>query len=199
MKNFLIFCFLILGSFSAFSQTDKEDIRQIFADYSVHVVNKDNAKVVEFMHPGIFEMAPKEMLIELLDKTYADPLIKVELGDMKLDSISDNMIFDGNNKYAEIFHSFKMQMQILPENETPEAMEEAREGGDFTNGMFQEMYGEDNVTFDRESVTFDILINSRTLAIKDQKTIDWKFMELKENTMPMLKNILPQKVLKQLK
>jgi hypothetical protein len=38
-------------------------------------VDKDNTNLVEFLHPAMFEVASKEMLIEMMDNAFADKTI----------------------------------------------------------------------------------------------------------------------------
>ena len=75
MKNVILFCLIFVSNLSLFAQSDKELILQTFSEYSSYVVDKDNTNLVEFLHPAMFEVASKEMLIEMMDNAFADKTI----------------------------------------------------------------------------------------------------------------------------
>ncbi len=193
MKNIVLFCLLALTSTNLFSQSDKDAILQTFSEYSTHVVDKNNAKLVEYLHPGMFEIAPKKMLIEMMDKAFEDPSIAMSFGAMRIDSLSDIMI-DEANKYCLIYHNFDLKMDMLPSNDSEEAMNETRKGAVYAYEFMQQAYGEENVEFDKENASFKILITSQTFAINDDKTDGWKFIEAKKEAHIILENILPANV-----
>jgi hypothetical protein len=193
MKNIVIFCLLLVSNLNLFSQSDKDEILQTFSEYSSHVENKDNTKLVEYLHPGMFEVAPKEMLIEMMDNAFADKTISMTFGEMRIDSLSDIMV-ENTNKYCLIYHNFDLTMKMLPTNDSEEAMKVARETAFFTYEYMQNAYGEENVKFDKETVSFEILMASQTFAINDEKTDGWKFIEAKKDSHIILKNILPESV-----
>ena len=193
MKNIVLFCLLVLTNISLFSQSDKEAILRTFKEYSVHVENKDNTNLVEYLHPKMFEFAPKEMLIEMMDNAFADKTISMTFGEMRIDSLSEIML-DKTNKYCLIYHNFDMTMQMLPTNDSEEAMNITRETALLTYDYMQQAYGEENIKFDKENASFEIYMSSKTFAIEDEQTDGWKFIEAKKDSHSLLKNILPESV-----
>lgn len=198
MKNIVLFTLLFISSFNSFAQSDKELILQTFSEYSAFVTDKDNTSLVEYLHPGLFEVVPKEMMVEMMDNAFADKTISMTFGEMRIDSLSD-ITFDKENKYCLIHHNFDLTMQMLPTNDSEEAMKITRATADFTHDYMLTTYGEENIKFDKEKALFEILIKSKTFAIDDEKTEDWKFIEAKEDSHAILKNILPDSVFSTLK
>ena len=195
MKNLVLFFLLLISNFNLFSQSDKEMVLQTFAEYTTHVSNKDNANLVEYLHPGMFEIAPKEMLIEMMDNAFADKTIAMDFGEMRIDSLSEIM-FDKTNKYCLLYHNFDLTMKMLPTNDSQEAMNITRETAAMTNKFMQQSYGKENVEFDEENASFKILVSSKTFAINDDKSKGWKFIEAKKDSHSILKTILPESVFK---
>jgi len=193
MKNFVLFSLLFICSFKLFSQAEKTAILSTFEEYSTHVVNKDNANLVEFLHPAMFEIASKEMLIEMMDNAFADKTISMNFGEMRIDSLS-NIMNEDSNRYCLIYHNFDLTMQMLPTNNSEEAMKVTQETAAFTYDYMLQAYGKENVKFDKENASFEILIISQTFAIDDEKTEGWKFIEAKKDSHLILKNILPESV-----
>lgn len=193
MKNIALFCLLFISNFTLFSQSDKEVILQTFTEYSTHVVNKDNVKLVEYLHPAMFEIAPKEMMIEMMDNAFADKTIQMTFGMMRIDSLS-NIMTEKSNKYCLIHHNFDLVMKMLPTNDSEEARNLTRETAVYTYQYMEQVYGKENIKFDKENAAFEILIASKTLAINDESTDGWKFIEAKKESNEILKNILPESV-----
>jgi len=198
MKNFVLVCLLFMSSIQLFAQSDKESILATFGEYSTHVINKDNANLVEYLHPGMFEVASKEMLIEMMDNAFADKTIMMNFGEMRIDSLSDIMV-ENEGKYCLIQHNFDLTMQMLPTNDSEEAKQVTRETAALTYDYMLQAYGKDNVKFDKENASFEILMHSQTFAIDDDKTEGWKFIEAKEGSQALLKNILPESVFSMVK
>ena len=193
MKNIVLFCLLILANTNLFSQSDKDAIIQTFSEYSSYVAAKNNTKVVEYLHPGMFEIAPKEMLIEMMDKAFSDPSISMSFGEMRIDSLSDIMT-EGSNKYYLIYHNFDLKMKMLPADDSEEAMNETKLGAASAYEFMKQSYGEENVKFDKETASFEVLIASQTFAINDEKSKGWKFIEAKKEAHIILETILPASV-----
>jgi hypothetical protein len=114
-------------------------------------------------------------------------------GEMRIDSLSDIMV-EKSNKYCLIHHNFDLTMQMLPTNDSEEAMDVTRVTAAFTYDYMLASYGEENIKFDKEKALFEILIKSKTFAINDERTEGWKFIEAKEDAHAILKNILPDSV-----
>ena len=84
-----------------------------------------------------------------------------------------------------------------PKNETSNE-EENFNIADFTYEMLKTKYGEKNVLYNREKSKLDITVNNEMYVIKNPKYKAWKFLEKKDSMKPLLKKILPKKVLKKL-
>ncbi len=65
------------------------------------------------------------------------------------------------------------------------------------HSMYNEQFGEENVKADRPNGSFLISKTSTMLAIHEGEG-GWKFLEVKSEMMPILKNILPEEIIKQL-
>lgn len=193
MKNIVLFCLLVCTNVNLFSQSEKEEILQTFSEYTKHVENKDNAKLVEFLHPGVFEIAPKEMLIEMMDNVYKDTTVFMSFGAMRIDSLTNFMTVE-SGKYCLIHHNFDLTMQMLPTGDTDILTDELYNSAAATYPFIKQIYGEENVEFDEKNASFKILVASQTFAINDEKTDGWKFIEAKKESHIILKNILPESV-----
>lgn len=85
--------------------------------------------------------------------------------------------------------------------ETEDSTEDLEDDGEafdefaFIHAMYNEQFGHENVSADEESGSFTIHRDTELLAI-NQNDSGWKFLELKMDMMPLLKNILPKEIIK---
>lgn len=216
-----IFLLLLCWS-SASAQADKQVLEEKLNDYIRLTKAKDFAGVMEYIHPKLFEMAPKEMIIEAMEKVYSDPMQEMNFDDFSIAGIS-NVIKDKNVDYALVNYTYKLQLHLTEaffENEEEEEEDEEEEGdeGDdeeeegeedtvdaksevmqFMLTFFEERFGKERVRLDDATNTFHIDAASEMFAILDPAIGDWKFIENKEQYEAILNKIVPAKVRKKLK
>lgn len=222
MKQLTGIFFLLLCWTSAFAQTDKQVLEEKLNDYIRLTKDKDFAGVMEYIHPKLFELAPKKMIIEAMEKVYSDPMQEMNFDDFSIAGISD-VIKDKNVDYALVNYTYKLQLHLTEaffENEEEEDEEEEGDEGDdeeeegeeeedtvdarsevmqFMLTFFEERFGKERVRLDDATNTFHIDADSEMFAILDPAIGDWKFIENKEQYEAILNKIVPAKVRKKLK
>lgn len=223
MKQLTGIFFLLLCWSSASAQADKQVLEEKLSDYIRLTKAKDFAGVMEYIHPKLFEMAPKEMIIEAMEKVYSDPMQEMNFDDFSIAGIS-NVIKDKNVDYALVNYTYKLQLHLTEaffenEEEEEDEEEEGDEGDDeeeegeeeedtvdaksevmqFMLAFFEERFGKERVRLDDATNTFHVDAESEMFAILDPAIGDWKFIENKEQYEAILNKIVPAKVRKKLK
>mgnify|MGYP001330066082 CR=1 FL=1 len=197
MRTLLILILTTSLSIESFAQEVNEEIKKTFKNYFQTIEKKDNEKTLDFIYPKLFEHFPKERMLQAMNKMKEDTSTIITMGNPALKSISKTLELDGI-KYVLMKYSFKMTMKIFsPKNETNNE-EENFNIADFTYEMLKTKYGEKNVLYNREKSKLDITVNNEMYVIKNTEYKAWKFLEKKESMKPLLKKILPKKVLKKL-
>jgi hypothetical protein len=196
--TFLLATILIIG---AYGQSTKDEVKNTFHDYFNTVMQQENEKTLGYIYPKLFDIIPKEKMLDIMNKTKADTSTRVVLADPSITRISETTKIEAT-EYVVIQYTFKMTMTFSksPEPDSEEEVdsepEEDSDPIDFTYEMFKEKYGERNVKIDRESNTLEANISNEMFGIRDPSYEDWKFLEKKESMKPILEKLLPKKVLK---
>jgi hypothetical protein len=136
-------------------------------------------------------------MLQAMNKMKEDTSTIITMGNSVLKSISKTLELD-SIKYVLMKYSFKMTMKIVSTKNEPSNEEENFNIADFTYEMLKAKYGEKNILYNREKSKLDITVNNEMYVIKNLKYKEWKFLEKKESMKPLLKKILPKKVLKKL-
>jgi hypothetical protein len=187
---------------------EEKVIRQTFSTYFNTVEQGDYGTTLDYIYPRLYDLVPKEAMLTAMLQINADPSIQISMDSSTINKIS-NVITVGDSMYARVDYSFRMIMKLIPEEtgldeeaetDTTEGEEEEEEFNqfDFTANMLDGMYGEKNVRRDKENSILYIQIEASMFAIDDPKFKGWKFLEKKDQLKPVLEQLIPEEVLKEL-
>lgn len=197
----LTFLFVTLFIIGAYGQSDKDEVKSTFHDYFNTVMQQENEKTLGYIYPKLFDIIPKEKMLDIMNKTKADTSTRVALAEPAITSISETTKIE-ETAYVVIQYTFKMTMTFpkAPEPDEEEEVdsepEENSDPIDFTFEMLKEKYGEKNVKIDRENSTLEAKASNEMFGIHDPAYSGWKFLEKKDSMKPILEKLLPKKVLK---
>src|SRR5688572_10887304 len=197
----LTFLFVTLFIIGAYGQSGKDEVKSTFHDYFNTVMQQENEKTLEYIYPKLFDIIPKDKMLDIMNKTKADTTTRVVLIEPSITSISETTKIEAT-EYVVIQYSFKMIMTFpkhaepVVEEETDSEPEEDSDAIDFTFEIFKEKYGEKNVRIDRENSTLEAKASNEMYGIRDPAYSGWKFLEKKDSMKPILEKLLPKKILK---
>jgi hypothetical protein len=196
MKAIFIFLLTSLITNTSFGQMNKDEIKLTFEKYFESVEQKENEKTLEYIYPKLFEIYPKNKMLEAMNEMKADTTTAITISNDSIIHISETFELEGI-KYALIKYSFKMTMKFSEtKNETESSENEDFNKAELSYELLKEVYGEKNTIYNKENSTIYINVSNEMFAIKNPSYNDWKFLENKENMKPILEKLLPKKVLK---
>ena len=178
------------------AQDQKETLETSFYEYFKLVSDKDIDGTLDYMLPKMFELAPRELVKSSMEQIYEDEEMDIQFANNKLNNMSFLDYKEEDKTYAIVDYSFEMIMIIHAlKNPEEEAKEEESSLNEFSliHAMYNEQFGTDNVTADKENGKFTIFKNSRLIAV-DMPNKGWKFLEIKTEMLPVLERLLPQAV-----
>lgn len=154
-----------------------------------HNKNLDFKSVVEFVHPSLFKIVPKEKFIESLEQSFTDDEIEIGFDSMNLGAISNPFVLK-NVTYRKVNYFTKLHL-IMQDEE------------DFEDSLFQEMmisalkvgFPDSEIVFNTDRKSFDVSSSSAMIAIKDEETEPWFFIEANKNYSFILERIFPEEVI----
>lgn len=151
-------------------------------------------KLMDYIYPKLFNFAPKEQLIEVFKSTFSgNGDITVEMDSLKTGTIHPAFTLE-KGTYALVNYSMLMRMKIAKDD----TEEKPDEKNDFMLSYMKKQYGEKNVRFDNTTGKFVIRIVTSMVAIKDDLSPEWTFINFKIDH-PIASKLLSNKVIQKLK
>lgn len=183
----LLFLFVML-SYMAFSQAkenpDDAAIKKSLTYFVNHIKSKQIDQAVSCIYPKFFTIVSKEQMTQILNMTYNNPFMKIEVQDLKVANIEKPELIAG--EYFSITYYFlKLKCNVSSLNDDMKKK---------MNSALTAKYGANNVKYLANEGSYLINANMKACAVsKDKKT--WKFVILEKEYKKELVKILPKKIL----
>lgn len=186
-KTILLLSLLFTFQFS-FSQNINPNLERDFLAFSKLVAEND-PKVVNYMNPKIFEIIPKkefEKIVKLLAK---NSLLEYKTSEFNIKEL-------GEPKIINNVHYVKMKVSTVKELRSVE--KDLLEDSDILEMQadFEAMHGKENVSYDKSTGFFKVVVVGELIASSSDGQLNWKFMDLdKSDTKGFVKRIFPAEIL----
>ncbi|MEN5308192.1 hypothetical protein ABE425_11790 [Chryseobacterium cucumeris] len=183
----LLFLFVLL-SMKTFSQTktnpDDPAIKKSLTYFVNSIQSKQIDQAVSGIYPKFFTIVSKEQMTQILNMTYNNPFMKIEVEDLKFGNIEKPELITG--EYFSITPYFlKLKCNVSSLNDDMKKR---------MNGALTAKYGANNVKYVASEGSYLINAAMKACAIsKDKKA--WKFVILEKEYKKELVKILPKKIL----
>lgn len=193
MKKIILVIFVLL-TFVVSAQSVEQNIKKDFTEYYNLISNVEIEASMDYVIVDFFEIFPKDELVAMFEEMYTNPEYDFKF---EMDKTTDfSKVIKVEGAYYSVFtnnSALKMRFNNIEFEETEEEK--------FTRNKLIEMdlketFGPENVSFDRETNFFTIYPKTRVCAKSDNGITDWKFLNLEENQLDILKKIIPKKVFK---
>lgn len=183
----LLFLFVLL-SMMTFSQTkinpDDAAIKKSLTYFVKSIQSKQIDQAVSCIYPKFFTIISKEQMTQILNMTYNNPFMKIEVQDFKFGNIEKPELITGEYfSIAQYFLKLKCNVSSLNDDMKKKM-----------SSALTTKYGVNNVKYLANESSYLINATMKACAVsKDKKT--WKFVVLEKEYKKELVKILPKKVL----
>nr|WP_315027726.1 hypothetical protein [uncultured Chryseobacterium sp.] len=195
MKIKLIIGVISLFSVFSFGQTMKNDyemsVKKDFTVFFNSIKEKNIENAVNFVYPKYIAAIGREQMINVLNLSYNNPALVIDIQDFKVDHVVKPELIDG--EYFSIMkYSFNMKFKV-----DWKVIHDAESVKQKIADTLAARYGKDRVAYFSDGDYYVINADRKACAIsKDQKS--WKFLILEKEYRPQLINILPGKIIEKL-
>lgn len=171
-----------------FSQTkanpDDAAVKKSLTYFVNSIKSKQIDQAVGCIYPKFFTIVSKEQMTQILNMTYNNPFMKIEIQDLKFGDIEKPELITG--EYFSITHYFlKLKCNVSSLNDEMKKK---------MNSALTAKYGSNNVKYLPSEGSYLINASMKACAVsKDKKT--WKFVILEKEYKKELVKVLPKKVL----
>ncbi|WP_345201325.1 hypothetical protein [Chryseobacterium ginsengisoli] len=183
----LLFLFVLL-SFISFAQTkvnpDDAAIKKSLTYFANSIKTKKIDQAVNCIYPKLFTVIPKEQMNQILNMTYNNPMIKLEMNNLRFGNIEKPELINGEYfSIANYFFQLKWDVSLMNDDIKKKI-----------SSALMNKYGKNNVKYLANEGFYIINANMRACAVSSDKKI-WRFVILEKEYKPQLVKVLPKKVL----
>jgi len=183
----LLFLFIFL-SFIFFAQTkanpDDAAIKKSFTYFVNSIKAKKIEQAVNCIYPKYFTIISKEQMTQVLEMTYNNPFLKIEVQNLQFGNIEKPELI--NSEYFSITnYLFKLKCDVSSLNDDMKKK--------ISTALISK-YGKNNVKYLANENSYLINANMKALAISKDKKV-WKFIIAEKEYKPQLVKILPKKII----
>ncbi|WEK70556.1 MAG: hypothetical protein P0Y62_03165 [Candidatus Chryseobacterium colombiense] len=183
----LLFLFFLL-SFISFGQTkanpDDISIKKNLTYFVNTIKTKKIDQSINCIYPKFFTIVAKEQMTQIMNLTYNNPFMKIDVQDLQFGDIEKPELISGEY-FSIVNYYLKMKCNVNSLNDDMKKQ---------MNAALIGKYGKNNVKYLADEGSYLINANMKACAVsKDRKY--WKFVILEKEFKTELTKILPKKVL----
>lgn len=188
MKDKLITLIFIFTAYFSFAQTkvnpDDQEIRKSLVYFVNTIKYKKIDQAVECIYPKFFTINSKKQITQLLNMTYNNPFVKIDIQDMKFGTVGKPELISGEYfSLSNYYLTMKANVSSMNEDMKKKAGE-----------MMTSKYGKTNVKYIANEGSYVITAPMKVCAVsKDRKT--WKLVFTDNEFKSQLVKVLPKKIL----
>jgi len=191
MKTKLITALFIFVSLFSFAQkkinSDDQAIRKSMVYFANTIKYKKLDQTVDSIYPKFFTIVNKEQFTQMLNMTYNNPFVKIDVLDMKFISVGKPELVEGEN-FSITSYYLKLKADVSSMNEQMKKS---------VSEMLEKKYGKGSVEYLAKEDAYIINAPMKMVAVsKDKK--DWKVVFADKEYKKQLTKVLPQKILDKL-
>lgn len=187
-KTRLLTLAFIIFSCISFAQTkvntDDQAIRKSVVYFANTIKYEKLDQTVSCIYPKFFTVVPKDQVTQLLNITYNNPFVKIDVQDMKFASVGKPELIDG--EYFSLT-SYYLKLKGDVSSMSDDLKNKIGE-------MLIAKYGKNSVKYNAKEGSYIINAPMKAVVIsKDKKS--WKLVLAEKEYKSQLKKILPKKIL----
>ena len=188
VKKLLLLAFIVLSSLSTLAQRDTSLQRRL-DEYLAANKQLDFERLMNYIHPKLFDIVPREQLIELFKSIFDNPQMTISMDSMFVKGISTSFNFKGAeykkvDYYVGMSLRFKDSTVLTDQDKLSEIQERVK------TSMSAE-----NVKYIAQSNSLAIDAKKIMFAIKDNPHTQWMFVGYEPQQREMMKTLVPEEVL----
>lgn len=187
-KTRLLTLAFIIFSYISFAQTkvntDDQAIRKSVVYFANTIKYKKLDQTISCIYPKFFTVVPKDKVTQLLNMTYNNPFVNIDVQDMKFASVGKPELINGEY-FSLVSYYLKLKGDVSSMSD------------DLKNKIGEMLiakYGKNSVKYNAKEGSYIINAPMKAVVIsKDKKS--WKLVLAEKEYKSQLKKILPKKVL----
>ncbi|MBB1286729.1 hypothetical protein HRH25_20280 [Flavisolibacter sp. BT320] len=157
-------------------------------EYFVLSKNLEMDKAMDYMHPKLFTIAPKEQLVAAMDAAFNNPEMKISFDSMAIVAISP-AFKSGAATYRKVDYFMSMHIALSDslDLENPELAAAMQ-------ASFQKGFPGKKISVQTETNSIHVAGKELLFAIKDPQVIQWMFLGYDRKNQQLVERLFPKAV-----
>jgi len=196
LKNIIFAFVILLAGCTATKNTSiqkSNSIEKDFMTYLEAIASKDFASGMEYLVPEFFDIFPKADMIKVMEETFNNPLMTFNVKNPVITDVSKIETLD-DKFYSKMTYTQLLELSMGEEGEESAREKEVRIAEE--KRFFNQSFGEDNVEYNEDTGFFLVKTKEDAIAVSKDGKSDWKFLVVQEKQMGILKELIPEDILK---
>lgn len=186
MKNLPVFLLSFFFFAAAAQKTTDVQLNNRLKEYFAFSKNLELDKAMEYMHPKLFTIAPKEQIIASMEAAFNQPQMSFSFDSMSVAAISP-IYKTGTESYRKVDYYMSMNITLsdsldLKIPELAAAMQ----------ASFKTGFPGKKIVIDTNTNSINVKGNELLFAIKDPKVTEWMFLGYDRNNPQLIKLLFPK-------
>ncbi len=187
MKNFFLL-FIIFLSLSVDAQVNTSEVEQQFRDYSSLIKDKRFGRAIDqYANEELLEIIPREQILQSMEQIFNSPEIEFKIYDPQNINIDSEEFIKNNKSYCKLNYDQRIDLKFNSNVLSVEQLMTA----------LSNEFGAANVQHNTQTGYFEINSHKDAIATSTDRQ-HWKFTVLEKNQIPVLRNFLPEELLRSL-
>ena len=188
VKKLFLLLFIASCSLSTLAQGDTSLQRRL-DEYLAANRQLDFEKLMNYVHPKLFEIVPRGQMIELFKSIFDNPQMMISMDSMSVTGISKSFNFKGAeykkvDYYVGMSLRFKDSTVLKDQDKVSEIQEQVKTSMNAENVKY--IAQDNSLAIDAKKIMF---------AIKDNPRTQWMFVGYEPQQREMMKTLVPEEVL----
>ena len=187
MKKLAFILLFITTAFISTAQTTDTQLTQRLNHYMQLNKTLDFEQLMNYMHPVLFSVAPKEAMQQAMAQAFNNDEMKISIDSLQVLTVGDDFK-QGQAVYKKVDYYMGMSMVFKDNMLEDESFREMIIAG------MKEAMGNKQVSYDEKKKALMITGNEVMFAIKDNPKNEWLFLGYDKNP-ELIKAIFPKSVI----
>jgi len=180
----LSFCFLTATA----QKTTDTQLTNRLKDYFALSKSLDFAGTMNYMHPKLFTIVPKEQLISTMEAAFNTQEMKISFDSMSVLAISP-VYKSGNALYRKVDYYMSMNIALSDSMDL-----ENQQLATILLASFKQSFPGKRVTVQTATNSIQVAGKDLLFAIKDPKVTDWMFLGYERSNPKLAEQLFPKPV-----
>ena len=188
MKKLVVLFCIALTCLSTLAQHDTSLQRRL-DEYLLANKQLNFEKLMNYIHPKLFEIAPRDQMVELFKSLFDNPQMTISMDSMSVTGISKSFSFKGA-EYKKVDYYLRMSLRfkdstvLTDQDKVSEIEERVKTSMNAENVKYIPV--DNSLAIDAKKIMF---------AIKDNPHTHWMFVGYEPQQREMMKTLVPEEVL----